>query len=287
MHRSTRVVAACIAGGLFAGNAEAQFAGPINSMVVEVISGALQSAPGAPTPVLGDEIAAVFGSFVIGVYGFTATQSDPREYSMDVFGDDEDTVPIEGPNFGDEITFQFYDASTNMFRTDVRAVNSAGEVIRVTYQGEFSFNDFPINLPGLPSNPGAPRRELTLVLGLNEPTPGGGGNGGGGNGGDDDDDDGGSGGGSGSRDFNGDGRVDAADAAAILRAMIAGPAAVDGMTVASFDVDGDGSVTTLDAVALLRERQGAPSSTIGMPGSGDETSSNSAADTADGLTTGQ
>lgn len=235
------VAACCAAPAAFAQFDDVQPA----TDYVESISGQLLSAEGAPTVEPGDQVATYFGDQIIGVYTFSSTQPDPREWDMIIYGDDPDTGTVkEGPAFGDPITFRFYDSSTNTIRQDVAPTNAGGEVITVVFEGELTFQ-LPINIPGAPPFPGAPGPSIPfdLTLGIAAPNPptNGGGNGGGETP-------------TGNPDVNGDGVIDKMDAALVLRIQSGAFRGVSAEEAGRADVNGDGVVNTRDAIAIMSKR---------------------------------
>ncbi len=224
-------------------HASAQFTGTdADTDFVERITGQVVSSEGEPTPESGDQVAVLFGESVVGLFTFSSQQDDPREFDVIIFGDDPDTTPVEGPQTGQSVQFQFFDLSTNMVRTDVAPINSANEVVNLTFQGDFVFT-LPINVPGAPPFPGAPAREFNLLLGADAPAPNdGGGNGGGGGGG----------AAAPNPDVDGDGRVTRRDAAIVLRIIAGAQRAVPEGALARADVNGDGVISARDAIAILR-----------------------------------
>ena len=239
--RAGRLIGLAIALAALAPLARGQFSGPTTgSEFVERLTGEVQSAEGQPTPEPGDQVAVVFQDLVLGVFTFTTSQTNPREYDVLVFGDDPDTEEVEGPRVGQSVSFRFYDQSTNTVRTDIAGVNAQGEVLNVTFQGDFTF-EIPINIPGAPPFPDAPSREIDLRLGVQAPGDGG---------------DGGDGDGEtpmGDPDVDGDGEITTRDAALVLRVVVGGR--VDSSTVARADVNNDGVVNTLDAREVIRARR--------------------------------
>jgi len=214
----------------------AQLDNPTESSILENLSGSVLSAPGAPIPEPGDQIAAVFGGEVVGLHVFLSSQSDPLAYSMDVFGDDPDTNPVEGPRRGQRIQFQYFDSSTNSVRSDVAVVNDAGEVVNIVFEGDVAIN-FPIDIPGVPQLPGGVSRTLDILIGAQVDTGGGAGVVS-----------------EGSFDVDGDGKVTKLDAAIILRLVTGARGNMDQAIISRADVNGDGVINTRDAIDLLRSR---------------------------------
>lgn len=199
----------------------------------EFMAGELFLTEDAPLPEPGDQVIVFFGEQVIGVFTFTSTQPNPREFRILVSGDDPSTPEIEGPVFGDSVTFGFYDSSTNFVRSDVRGYNSTTEeVANVTFRG-----DEVIQIPGLPLDL-TPVQPVDLILGVE----GGGPSGGQGPalGGD--------------PDVDGDGEVTRDDAAIVLRIVIRGGRGMSDAEIQRADVNSDGVVSTQDAIAVLRAR---------------------------------
>ena len=235
---------------LFTGVAPAQFDNIGQATdVVEQFDALLLSAPGAPDPEPGDQIAAFFGEQQIGFFAFTSTQADPRAWSMTIFGDNPDTPDKEGPAKNDIVTFRFFDSSTNTVRTDLAPTNAQGEVITVIFEGAFTFQ-FPLDIPGAPPFPGAPGPSIPfdLVLGVAAPTTGSGT----GSTGDS------TGSTGASKDVNGDGTVDKKDAALVVRVLVGASRGVSATDAARADVNGDGVVNTRDVIAILSPRDSFP-----------------------------
>ncbi len=229
-----------LVGAALGAPAAAQFSAPnINSSFVERLMGTLMSAEGEPAPAEGDQIAVFFDGTLVGLHTFLLGQDDPREFNILVYGDDPETPAEEGPDVGQAITFRFFDESTNTTRTDVRPLNTQGEVINLTFQGEFTFQ-FPIEIPGAPPFPDAPSRTINARLG----GPGSGGNG--------DGDGDGNGSGGGNPDVNGDGNVTKEDAALVLRIMSGVTRGLSAATVSRADVNNDDVVNAADAIQVLR-----------------------------------
>jgi len=217
--------AACIC----AAPAFAQFGDPGSSTVKERVTGEVLTGEGGVTPEGGDQIGAFVGTRLVGKFVFTGSTVS-RAFDITVNGDDPDTTPVEGARQGEKVTFQYYDSSTNVTRTDVTPVNDEGETVNYTYAGA-KIPPMPIPLPGFDLTP---TRALDLRVG-----------GGTGGGGDDDPTD--------KYDVDADGKVTTKDAAMVLRAMT-GSSTVSGETAERADVNGDGSITTADAVEVLKNR---------------------------------
>ncbi len=231
--------------GLCGGVASAQPIVPEGNLIM-FISGELLSADGEPAPEPGDRVRAVVAgeSFE---FAFSSGQSNARAFEIQIIGDDPDTEEVEGPQNGDDLSFEFFDSSRNVVRVDVAALNDAGETVSVDFEGEQSIS-IPIGGGDLPPDFGGVVRELDLILGVLPPGGidggGGGGNGGGGSGG------GGSTGGN--PDVNGDGKVDARDTAMVIRSIVAGPALRSFQQLNAADVDGNGVVNVADAIRIVR-----------------------------------
>ena len=208
----------------------AQFGTPAATTIRERLTGQFLSAEGAPAPAQGDQIGVFFNNTAVGVFPFN---SDSRSFSVVVYGDNPDTPAVEGPRVGQTVTFRFYDASTNSTRTDVRAENTEGEPFNYRYNGQFVFE-----IPGVPIDL-TPTRTLNLRLGATQ-----GGGGGGGGGGD----------AANKYDVDANGKVDTADAAAVLRVVLGGGRGLSDDTIERADVTGDDQVTTADAIEVMRNR---------------------------------
>lgn len=235
------IVALC-----FADLAAAQFAGPLVTNTRIRYVGSVISGPGEPQAAEGDQIGVFADGQLIGRYTFTASQADPVAFAFTASGDDPftDNV-IEGPEFGDPVSFQFYDASTNFVRTDIAPVNSGGEVINVVFEGQVGIDIPIIDLPDELLYPTA-EPPFDLLLGA-QPN----------NGGDGDGD--GNGGGptpTGNPDVDNNGTIDRNDAALVIRIVTGSGRGVDNATRGRADVNGDGRVTSADAVAVMRASRG-------------------------------
>jgi len=258
--RTPRPVIALIAAAVCASPAAAQFGIPLQTTIVQVLEGRLLVSDGEPAIAPGDQLAAVFDGAVSGVYTFTVSQAEPDTFSFSVFGDDPATPEIEGPAPGEVITFQFFDESRSVFRTDLAAINADGETANFVYGGVDTFDPFDelgFDLPGLPDGPIVPPTAIDVQVGASVAPPG--------------DGDPGSPDTPGTPgtpspatpapsgptgDVNNDGRIDALDASFVLRAVLGGSAAAGAVSVTSLDINGDGTVNTSDAVAILRLRGG-------------------------------
>lgn len=246
----------CAIGLFFLGSVSTHAAAQFQNIspatnILERLGGQLLSAPGAPTPEPGDQVAAFFDDQILGSFTFVSTQSDPLAWEMIIFGDNPDTPnTIEGPAAaangvpGDRITFRFFDAGTNTIRTDVAPVNAQGEVITVTFQGALTIQ-LPIDIPGAPPLPGIPGPDppFDLTLGIAAPnpvpsTP--------------------NGPSGASRDVNGDGRINKRDAAIVMRILVGARRGVSEADAMRADVNGDGVVNTRDVVAILTDTSSFP-----------------------------
>lgn len=214
--------------------AAAQFDGPLDSPIRSRLVGVVNSDSGAPTISPGDEIAAVFNGQVVGVQRFGTTASGPVPINLTVFGDDPDTQVVEGPGQGQQITFQFYDSSTGMIRNNVVALNLAGEISIVRFEGDRIDFDIP-----LPPDLLTPVQEFNFRLTEQDNSPGDGSGGGGG-------------GGQGNPDVNDDGVIDKRDVALVLRGVIGANRALTTSQRARADVNNDGAITSADAILVIR-----------------------------------
>ncbi|MFG0274348.1 MAG: dockerin type I repeat-containing protein [Phycisphaerales bacterium] len=215
--------------------AVAQFEGPLTSPIRSRIVGVINSDSGAPTIGPGDEIAAIFDGRVVGLQVFGTTATGPVNISITVFGDDPATPDVEGPDPGDQITFQFYDDSTGAIRNNVVPLNLAGEVSIVRYEGDFIDLEIP-----LPPELLTPVQEFNFRLTAEDGSPGDGSGGGGG------------GTGQGNPDVNNDGVIDKRDVALVLRGVIGANRVLTATQRARADVNNDGAITTADAVLVIR-----------------------------------
>ena len=244
--RSAAPLLAIIAVLVLADIASAQFAGPLVTNTRIRYVGSVISGPGEPQAAEGDQIGVFADGQLIGRYTFNSSQADPVAFAFTVSGDDPFTDNIlEGPEFGDPVSFQFYDASTNFVRTDIAPVNSGGEVINVVFEGQVGI-DIPIIQ--LPEELLFPTQDppFDLLLGA-QPN----------NGGDGDGD--GNGGGptpTGNPDVDNNGTIDRNDAALVIRIVTGSGRGVDNATRGRADVNGDGRVTSADAVAVMRASRG-------------------------------
>ena len=218
-----------IAGGI-AAPAFAQFGTPGSTNVKEKLVGKLLSATGAPTPAASDQIGVFFKTNLIGAFTFTST---PTDFILTIFGDNPNTADIvEGPKAGEKVEFRFFDASTNATRTDLRVENLTGEAFNYKYGGEL--NTIPDGLP-IPIDL-TPTRNLNLRVGVAQT----------------------GGGGTGDTrkkyDVDGNGTIDEADAAMVLRMVIGARRGLSDDEIAAADVTGDSKVDTNDAIAVMRNR---------------------------------
>jgi len=227
-------------------SATAQLGAPLVTNTRIRYLGSLLSEPGEPQPEEGDQIGVFFEDQLVGRYTFTQGQIDPITFSVFVNGDDPFTNDtVEGPQFGDPITFRFFDASTNFVRTDIVPVNSGGEIFNVVYEGQVGIDIPIIDLPDDLLYPTAdPPFDLRLGI---EPADGG--------------NDGGDGGGetptpSGDPDVDDNGKINREDAALVIRIVTGSGRGIDSATRGRADVNGDGRVTSADAIAVLRASRG-------------------------------
>ena len=232
--RTAATISAVASAALAAPEAVAQFEGPPMSDIRSRIVGEVTSESGAPALDSGDEIAAIFNNTVVGLQRFDGGAS-PAALNMVVFGDDPETPEQEGPPVGAQITFRFYDDSTGMIRNNVVALNTAGEVSIVRFQGDRIDLDIP-----LPDDLLIPVQEFDLRLTAQDGSGGDGGGGGGGSQGD--------------PDVNADGVIDKRDVALVLRAVIGANRRLTDAQRARADVNGDGAVTTADAIEVIRQQ---------------------------------
>ncbi|MEC9374510.1 MAG: dockerin type I domain-containing protein [Planctomycetota bacterium] len=225
------------------GEAMGQFDPPTESAVRERLQGEVIVGDEAPTPEAGDQIGVFFENQIIGRFTFTSANAESLAYEVLVFGDDPNTTPVEGPNAGARITFRFFDSSSNMIITEVRARNQQGETTNVNFAG-----DLVPMIPGLPIDL-TPTREFDLVLGEGGDD---------GNGGE---------GPTGPRgDVNADGVIDRFDAALVLRIVTGATRGVTEDEASRADVNDDGIIDTRDAIAILTKR----TPDVRAPGDGDD-----------------
>lgn len=226
--RSNAVWLAGLAAAAVSPAALGQFGVPASTNVRERLVGKLLSAEGAPRVASGDQVGAFFDNTLVGVFTF----SDSDEFSFVIFGDNPNTATKEGPAAGDAVQFRFFDASTNETRTDVQAENLQGERFNFRYQGvevpPLDDIPFPIDL--------TPTRNINLRIGVSQ-----------GGGGDDADR-------LNKYDVDGNGKVDEADAAMVLRLVLGAGRGVSEDVLDAADVDGDGRITTRDAIEIMRNK---------------------------------
>jgi len=233
------IVLAVLAAMFIADSAAAQLGAPLVTNTRIRYIGSLLLEPGEPQPEEGDQIGVFFGEQLIGRYTYTQGQADPVAFEVFASGDDPQTTAVEGPEFGDPVLFQFYDASTNFLRTDIVPVNSGGEVINVVFRGQVGIDIPIINLPPELLFPTAdPPFDLRLGV---EPADNNGNNGGGGTPTP-----------SGNPDVDNNGKVTREDAALVIRIVTGSGRGIDAATIGRADVNGDGRVTTADAIEVLR-----------------------------------
>lgn len=225
----------------------AQFGSPLVTNTRIRYIGSLLSEPGEPQPEDGDQIGVFFEDQLIGRYTFTQGQVEPLAFSIFANGDDPFTNnTLEGPEFGDPVSFRFYDASTNFVRTDIVPINSGGEVINVVYEGQVGIDIPIIDLPDDLLYPTAdPPFDLRLGI---EPADGGDGGDGDGNGGTPTP--------TGDPDVDDNGTINKEDAALVIRIVTGSGRGIDAATRGRADVNGDGRVTSADAIAVLRASHG-------------------------------
>jgi hypothetical protein len=226
--RSGRLIAVLFAAA-FTSPAMAQFGVPGSTNVKEKLVGKLLSATGAPTPAASDQVAAFFGDKLSGAFTFSDSKTD---YVMTIYGDDPNTAAVEGPKAGDKIEFRFFDASANATRNDIIVENLDGEKFNYRYGGEL--NTVPDGLP-IPIDL-TPTRNLNLRVGVTA-------TGGGGTGDDRD-----------KYDVDGNGTIDEADAAMVLRMVIGAKRGLSDDELAAGDVNADTRVDTNDAIAVMQNR---------------------------------
>ncbi|MBL8746472.1 MAG: dockerin type I repeat-containing protein [Phycisphaerae bacterium] len=229
MRRGNLVLLALMTGALTP-SALAQFGTPGSTNVKEKIVGKLLSAEGAPTPAASDQIGVFFKNSLVGAFTFADSQTD---FTLTIFGDNPSTTAIEGPKAGEKVEFRFYDASANVTRTDVRVENLQGEAFNYRYAGEE--NLIPDGLP-IPIDL-TPTRNLNLRVGAAQ-------SGGGGSGND-----------RAKYDVDGNGTIDEADAAMVLRMVIGARRGLTDDQLEAADVNGDSKVDTNDAIAVMQNRK--------------------------------
>lgn len=210
--------------------ASGEFGTPASTAVREKLVGRMLVADGVPAIAANDEVGVFFKNRLVGAFVFTGSSV---EFSMIIYGDDPTTTEVEGPKAGEKVEFRFFDASTNETRKDVRVENLEGEPFNYRYGGEL--NPFPDGLP-IPIDL-TPTREVNLRVGA---TQGGGGGGGGGD--------------TAKYDVNGDGRIDQADVAMVLRMVIGASRGMSQDQITAADVTGDGRVDSNDAIAIMQNR---------------------------------
>ncbi len=233
---SGSVAAAIVAGVGVTGTALGQFDVPASSSVREKIVGQFLSADGAPSPASGDQIGAFAGGKVVGLFSFTGEVAS-REFTITIFGDLPATSDVvEGAKLNEAVTFRFFDASANAERTDVVVETTGGERFNYKFAGEEAppiLDDLPIPIDLTPT------RTLNLRVGVAT---------GGGNG------DGGSTDPAGKYDIDGNGKVEVADAALVLRIVTGSTRGLGKDAIGRADVTGDGVVSTADAIEILQNR---------------------------------
>lgn len=227
MRRCT-VMAAFVAA--MASPAMAQFGTPGSTPVREKIVGNLVSAEGAPTPGANDQVGVFFANNLVGAYTFPDTSTS---FTLTIFGDNPATEAVEGPKAGERVEFRYFDASANATRTDLRVENLTGEAFNYRYAGEN--NPIPDGLP-IPIDL-TPTRNLNIRIGATNNS------GGGGAGGDRE-----------KYDVDGNGKIDSADAAMVLRLVIGGGRGLSDAVIEAADVNDDSVVNTRDAIEILRQR---------------------------------
>lgn len=209
----------------------AQFGVPGSTRFRERITGKFLSAEGAPTPAQGDQLGVFFNNNLCGAFTFGTT----NDFSVVIYGDlPETTTLVEGPKAGQAVSFRFYDASANQTRTDLRVENLTGEAFNYRYAGEEQ--TIPDGIP-IPIDL-TPTRSLNIKIGAVS------GGGGGGTGNPTD-----------KYDIDGNGKVNTADAAMVLRIVTGGASrGVSDAVKARADVNGDKKVDTADAIEVMRNR---------------------------------
>lgn len=213
--------------------AMAQFDVPTSTLVRQRITGQLRSSEGAPTPEAGDQIGAFVGDHIVGLFTFSA-ETPGTEFSIVIYGDLANTPDVvEGAKRGEPVTFRFFDASTDTERTDVVVEAPNGERVTYRYGGEEipPLDDLPIPIDLTPT------RALNLRLGESE---------------------GGGGGGGGSPvnnyDVDGNGKVEVADAALVLRIVTGARRGISDEVFDRADVNGDQVISSADAIEILQNR---------------------------------
>lgn len=214
-----------LALGVAAPGAMAQFASPGTTDIRHRVVGEVISGEGDPVPQGGDQIAAFFNNEVVGLYVFEGVNPEPG-FSIVIYGDNPETEEVEGPEFGQQVTFRYFQSSTSN-TINMTPVNTAGQDSTYIYQGE-TLMDFPVILPGFDLTP---VRELNLRFG----------SGGGGVGVGED---------SAVYDVNGDGRIDKRDVSLVLSVVIGNTTSAE--IVSRADVNGDGIINTQDGIAVMR-----------------------------------
>jgi hypothetical protein len=227
--RSGTLISGMLAAACIVSPAMAQFGVPGSTNVKEKLVGKLLSAEGAPIPGASDQVAAFFGDKLVGAFTFSDSNTD---YVMTIYGDDPNTAAVEGPAAGAKIDFRFFDASANATRNDVIVENLDGEKFNYRYGGELS--TIPDGLP-IPIDL-TPTRNLNLRVGATDS----------GNGGTGDDRE--------KYDVDGNGVIDEADAAMVLRMVIGARRGLSDDELAAADVNGDSRVDTNDAIAVMQNR---------------------------------
>lgn len=213
----------------------AQFDVPASTAVREKITGQLLSAEGAPAPEAGDQIGAFVGDQVVGLFSFTG-ETATREFVIIIYGDLQTTNDVvEGAKRNEVITFRFFDSSANTDRTDVVVEAPNGERFTYKYAGEEVppiLDDLPIPIDLTPT------RTLNLRVGVT--------GGGGGDGGDGDPVN--------RFDVDGNGKVQVADAAIVLRIVTGATRGLSEDSLGRADVNDDGVVSSADAIEVLQNR---------------------------------
>ncbi|MGP1347533.1 MAG: dockerin type I repeat-containing protein [Phycisphaerales bacterium] len=209
--------------------AMAQFETPASTDIQQRVIGKILPGENGPSPQGGDQVGAFFNDQIVGLFTFQGTNPE-ADFSILVSGDDPATQAVEGPTFGQPVTFRYFQSSTSNTLT-MTPVNSEGQDSTYIFQGE-EVPDFPIQLPGFDLTPS---RQLDLRFGAA-------GGGGGGDAGDLAD-----------FDVNGDGRVDTRDAALVL-SLVSGNTFERSDVMSRADVNDDGVISTQDAIAILRAR---------------------------------
>lgn len=228
--RLGQLALAAVVGGVLASPALAQFGVPASTNVKEKLVGKLLSAAGAPTPASSDQIGVFFKDKLVGAFTFSDTKTD---FSLVIYGDDPTSAAVEGPKAGEKVEFRFFDQSVNASRTDLRVENVDGEAFSYKYAGEQS--TIPDGLP-IPIDL-TPTRNLNLRVGVTD--TGGGGTGDTGD----------------KYDVDGNGTVDEADVAMVLRMVIGAKRGLSDDELAAADVNDDSKVDTNDAIAVMRNRK--------------------------------